>query len=536
MLESQATWRWRWLGPLFGLLAVVVLFATWRLPTALNEPLVVGQDEEDVVTAALWPEKNFKYGGFLGLAYRYPLLAHMTLNHWDLAYPPLDEFDYRRFLAPAPLLAKKIIRVENLLFFVGSLVLTFLLAVRFLSPWWSVAATALLALTPVYSAYSRIVKSEGLLTFLVLLAVWLSLLGMRRRIGFLLGAAVAAGLAFAVKYSAMAMLPPLVALGFWGFRAHDRRRTIAYAALLAATWSTAVLATWPEVFTAASRLPEMAAQYTFPLPSFLKIVPHKLRYTYVVYSLTFFLPFSFGWLMAPLGTAGLAWLTRLKSPERWVLLVFPFTHLAVFELADMRMWNNVLPVAPFFAIAAAMVMERIAARRLAVAVVVLTMMLSAQVYGTDRIYQMYHGFQEFFFTAKQIAGDEFSVEALRSRDLCIFMTGMQNQPGAAWQSDTAALVETLKTERCKWIVAVAGQFEAHRKFGGPEFTWVGDFPDRVRRGQTGYRGISEDCPYPTHALAGWLDPDYRAEDFFIILRRGGLEKPPPYDWKSIGAP
>ncbi len=527
----------RRLWPLLGLLLIIAANALIRLPTIGDNPIVIPSDERNVIVSALWPEKNYKYGDFLGTAYRYPLLFHMKYFHWKLDYVKYELHETYKYLSPDGLRAKWIIRFENFLIMSLALIVTYAVARSLLTPAWSLAAVGLFALTPVFSAYSRITKSDGLLTFLILLSIWLSLLGLRRGFKYLAMATVAAALAFSVKFSALAAFPPALALIFNLSPQRQFSKLIRRGLLLAIIWTLTVLIAFPGVFHLMSRLPLMVSQYSFPLPSHTEIVPHKFRYTYIVYTLIFFMPFSIGWLIAPLGVLGMALLGYAGNRERWVFLAFPLSQLALFEFMQMRVWNNLLPIAPFVAISACFLASRLAKKApLPIALLVIALAAGIEVYGSSRVYNFYPCWQRGFLEAQEVVGDQYNPETLIRGDLCIFFPAFQNHYGSHWQSDADQLVDRLKSEKCEWIVAMTAQFDAHRKFGGPEFTWVGELPDRIRTGQSNYSGAVTDCSYPTSTIAEWLDPAYHDEDFFFVVRRGGLESTQtlPSGWEKFG--
>jgi hypothetical protein len=243
----------------------------------------------------------------------------------------------------------------------GTASLVFLLAHKLRLGRSAILAGVLAAIIPAHVQHSHFATVDIPATFFCVLCLYLCAANFGRKA--FLGAAFTAGLAAGAKYNAgIVLVAPLVALWLSSFSTKDK---LAFSLLSIIPFSLAFFITTPYALLDFPRFWGDANGNGFYFEAF---VHPKIGSDNIfigtgngwLYHLTFNMPFAFGLGLLAAGLIGGA--LALKNRSYWPILIFCGLFFLSLGLSQVRFMRYVLPLAPCFAILAALAISKINAR------------------------------------------------------------------------------------------------------------------------------------------------------------------------------
>ncbi len=337
-----------WAFPLALGAAVALVLAT-RLPAALADLGHVPLDIDEHRLAA--NVKLFFTTGELGheTVEHYPGIVFWLLTASSLAgyvqillrgvAVPIGDVPLETFVAAG--------RLANIAVAGGIVAMTGLIGRRLAGPWAGILAAVVAALTPLLGPAVLAMRNDPGMTLVVLGAVHASLVAHRSGSrSWFVAAGALAGLAAAIKYSAVfALAPALVAAcagGPW-------RRRLQGAAVAGAAFAVALGVTnhflWADF---PNLMRQLSDQVAITGRSHWAATDNP-RWFYV-HTLGTLGP---GWVMTALAAAAAAYALATRDAARWIVCLFPVLYLWVMPGRPSQLARWVYPLAPFVAVAGA---------------------------------------------------------------------------------------------------------------------------------------------------------------------------------------
>jgi 4-amino-4-deoxy-L-arabinose transferase-like glycosyltransferase len=240
-------------------------------------------------------------------------------------------------------------RLANIWIACVTVALTALVGLRLAGPTAGLIGALLVAIAPIAVETSVLVRNDAGMVLAVMAAVYAALVYIEdRRPGWIAAAGAFAGLAAAIKYSAVFALVPVLAAALTGARTLRARASAAAAAALA--FGVAVAATNHYIWTDFPNfLRQLADQHAFTGPG------HSWGTTdnpAAMYLLTLGSAGP-GWAMVALAAGFTAYALATRSAKLWIFVTFPMAYLWFMTQRPLQVARWVYPLVPFVAVAGA---------------------------------------------------------------------------------------------------------------------------------------------------------------------------------------
>lgn len=338
---------------LLSIIAIGIALRLWHIDWSL--PAVYEEATPFMVSWKFW---NWGQQGldFNPYFFHYPALTfyiqfvvqalHYGVGHLFGAYPNLDAF--RQAYESNPTTSLVLARLVDVLFDLGTILATYLLANRHADSRVGLVASALVAINPLLMEQAHLVSVDGPLTyFSVLSLMFISRITSSTGWKWYLLCGVGIGLASAAKYIGALLIPPLIIAHL--LRSHSLKE--GFRSLLSARL-VVTLALSGLVFLILN--PYILLQFQNFLRDF-RAEQFHMSYghfgigasssTFVVYALHV-LPGCLGWVFYLIVLGSIVHFLVRRESAGIVLVAFPIIFLAVVMSWEMRADRYVLPVVP----------------------------------------------------------------------------------------------------------------------------------------------------------------------------------------------
>lgn len=235
-------------------------------------------------------------------------------------------------------------RLMFALFGVASILLLYAITARLFNRTTGLVAATIFALSPLHVFFSKLIRTDILMTFLVLIVFWfcLEILEKRTWKSYIL-AGFFSGLAIATKYPALIVVLVIVITYIFSHSRNDFRKLI--------------ISGFASVFGAFVGSPFLFLDFKKVLAD----IAIENRYTHVSYTgegiirnLMWYVQNPLLHALSPIGLIlvvfGIILCIDSRKKEMWILLIFPLSFLCFISLMHLRWARWIIPVLPFLCV------------------------------------------------------------------------------------------------------------------------------------------------------------------------------------------